>query len=407
MKRNVLAQLENVHALVASTLTVCQNSKKSKELKEVLATAKTEVSNALASIAESNKRRRLSQTKKTLVVLDNTFSGLLEGLNSRELSVTDFRAVCANLQTKFIPNFETSLSTESERIRSRAQGGANADVVTLQDENLTESQNAVRAVLSAEADQHVAAATKDLENTPTVTSAEVHDDEDEEDDDSETEDEREERIQRERERRDDEEVDVVERRLKRLGKTREVLPTKLKTPYTLMRLPVVPIFETANATYPPLLEKLAIPHTEIPLPLSASQGRYVIFEQQVLLLISRKAVNDMIEKQKAMRIENVKGNVKDKKDDLKTILANIQTTQTALEKARKKLAASNVQAIRALEAKIDAGQRALDTKFRNGRTKEERELYLEIVRADKTDPNTQKAGFLRAARHDHSEAEEV
>ena len=407
MKRNVLAQLVNVQSLVASTLAVCQSSKKSKELKDALASAKTEVNKAISSIAESNKRRRLSQTKKSLVVLDNTFSGLIEGLNSRELSVNDFRAVCANLQTKFIPNFESSLQTEAERIRSRTQGGADAAAhIQNVDANLTEQQQAVRAALVDESDEHVAAATHDLDNTPMVTSA-AYEDEEEDEDEPEDEDQREERLQREREQRDDEELDLVEKRLKRLGKTREVLPTRLKTPYTMMRLPVVPIFETANATYPPLLDKLAIPNTEIPLPLSASQGRYVIFEQQVLLLISRKAINDMIEKQKAMRSTDLRGEVKERKGGQKALEVEITKTQESLEKLRAKLKAkgSLLPKIKVLETKIDEDQRELDKKFRNGRTEEERQLYLEVYRATRSDKGTNTPGFLLAARNDAAKAE--
>lgn len=399
MKRNVLAQLGNVQSLVISTLKVCQGSKKSSEIKQVLANAKAEVGKALHSISESNKRRRLTQTKKSLVVLDNTFSGLIEGLQAKELSVSEFRAVCSNLETKFIPKFQESLSSESDRIIARFQGGASADA-SVPEEALTEQQVAVRAAIAAasDVDHDVAAATQALDESQTVTSSEVEDDE-EEDEIEEDEDEREERLTRERSQRDDADADEVADRLARLRKMRNLMPAKLKTPYSMVRMPIVPIFETANATHPNLLDKLSIPNTEIPLPLSASQGRYVIFEQQVLLLISRDSVNDMIEQQKTNRDARTKETVKEKKGGLKTLTDKIQAVQMALERARKKAGATREPRIKELEAKVDQMQRDLDKKFNSGRTPEERELRLQIARADRTEAGTQNVGFLLKARN--------
>lgn len=404
MKRNVLAQLDNVHALVVSTLNVCQNSKKSKEIAQALANAKAEVNKALSSISESNKRRRLTQTKKSLVVIDNTFSGLIEGLQAKELSVSEFRAVCNNLAQKFIPRLHESLSNESEKINARTQAAADAAAAN-ETAELTDKQSQVHAVLSADADKHVAAATQALDNSTIVTSSEV---EDEEDDLAETEDEREERLARERAQRSDDELGDVARIMSRLSKMRDALPTKLKTPYTMVRMPIAPIFENQNnATHPNLLNKLSIPHTEIPLQLSASQGRYVIFEQQVLLLISRDSINEMIEQQQVNRAAGVRSMVKNKKGALKALEERIQTTQTALDKARTKYKAkpSLEPTIKELENRISSMQRELDNRLREGRTKEELNLSNAIRYASRSHPNTKEVGFLLAARNAAHKAE--
>lgn len=405
MKRNVLAQLDNVHSLVVSTLHVCQNSKKSKEISQALANAKAEVNKALSSISESDKRRRLTQTKKSLVVIDNTFSGLIEGLQAKELSVSEFRAVCQNLEQKFIPRLQESLSNESERINARTQAAADA-AAAKESTELTDKQSAVHAALTAngDADKHVAAATKALDESAIVTSSEVED----EDDLVETEDEREDRLARERAQRSDDELGDVARIMSRLNKMRDTLPTKLKTPYTMVRMPIAPIFENQNnATHPNLLTKLSIPHTEIPLQLSASQGRYVIFEQQVLLLISRDSINEMIEQQQVNRAAGVKSLVKNKKGALKALEERIQTTQTALEKARTKYKAkpSLEPSIKEMENRISSIQRELDNRLREGRTKEELKLSNEIRYATRSHPNTKEVGFLLAARNAAHQAE--
>lgn len=322
MKNNVLAQLNSAQSAIASTLEVCMSSKNAKQITSSLTEAKTKMTEALASVQDHPNKRSLSQTKKSLTVIDNLVSGLLEGLAAREIKVKAFRAACSNLQSNFLPKLEQSISSEVEKFK--AEAGESDDEIS--EEELTESQQEIRqAILSA--------------------AKEVSEDEEEDEEDPFDREERiAKKIEQERIAGLNEVSGDVERRLARLRTTRNLLPQAMKTPYTIVRLPVVPNFETESAKNPVLLDKLAIPYTEIPLGFSGrptgitnpqKMERYVIFEQQFILVVSKDHVNALLEHKTEEVGEENSDTARAIRERRKALKQELATAENALEKIRK------------------------------------------------------------------------
>lgn len=404
MKNNVLAQLNTAKSAITSTLEVCLSSKNAKKITSSLSEAKSKMTEALSSVQEHPNKRNLAQTKKSLTVIDNLVTGLLEGVASREIKVKDFRAACNNLQSNFIPKLDESISSEVEKFKSEA--GIVDDEV---DQELTQDQQHLREVILA--------AAEDSED-------EVSEDEEEEDPFD-----KEERIakklEQERAAGLNEISGDVERRLARMNQLRNQFPQRngMKTPYTVLRMPVVPNFETESAKNPVLLDKLAIPYTEIPLGFSGrptgitnphKMERYVIFEQQMILLISKDHVENLLtHKTEEVGEENkdVARGIRQRRKELKKdlveaeiVLDKIQEIVTgkipnaaALEKLKEELDEkmfamienaittneSQEEEVKRLASKLKEYNRAVDVSFNEVYTSQDRELIAQIETFDK------------------------
>lgn len=277
MKNNVLAHIHEVAPRVSETIEVCLSSKNVSKVNAALTSAKNKTAEALASVAQHPNKRSLSSTRKSLTAIDNLLAGLMQGLETRELQVKQFRAVCSNLKTSFIPRLENSISEEVDKFK------AEAGMMVEENPELTPEQQEIRNALLA--DQSAEAAETDYERTERETN-------------------------QEEEKRRSQLANIsgdVERRLARLRSEISNVPKRLNAPYSIVRLPVAPHFETQAAINPTLLDKLAIPHTEIPLPNLGRDGahgaarmeRYVIMEQQPILLISKAYVEAILNKKTA------------------------------------------------------------------------------------------------------------
>lgn len=277
MKNNVLAHIHSVAPKVSETIEVCLSSNSVSKVNAALSVAKNKTAEALASVAQHPNKRSLSSTRKSLTAIDNLLAGLMQGLETRELKVKQFRAVCSNLKTSFIPKLENSISEEVDKFK------AEAGMMVEENPELTPEQQQIRDALLA--DQSAEAAESDYERTERETN-------------------------QEEEKRRQQLANIsgdVERRLARLRSEISNMPKRLNAPYSIVKLPVAPHFETQAAINPTLLDKLAIPHTEIPLPNLGRDGahgaarmeRYVIMEQQPILLVSKAYVEAILNKKTA------------------------------------------------------------------------------------------------------------
>lgn len=374
MKNTVLKQLSSVQSTITSMVEVCMSTKKVSQLNDALSKAHKKTTAALASVAEHPHRRNLSQTKKSLTVIDNLLSGLQQGLESRELRVKEFRAACSNLQSNFVQKFGESLSSEIDKFKVEAGIVAEEDDSEIESVQLTDEQQRIRQAIIA---------------------AEVSDDEVSEDVE-EDEHERETRIadQRDAERKHalDETAGDVERRLTRLRSMRKLLPERMTTPYSMLRLPVVPNFEGEAAKNPVLLEKLAIPYTEIPLYGAAGSGvpigltkvkmeRYVIFEQQMILLISKSFVNNLLEHKTEQIEEENKDEFGEHRKARKQLAYRIEVAQKSVDKAilESKTIPSQEEEIKRLNAKMRGYKADIDAVFTSSYTEAEKKLVEELV----------------------------
>lgn len=73
--------------------------------------------------------------------------------------------------------------------------------------------------------------------------------------------------------------EATRKELEKASSTRDLLPLKLKQPFTLLRLPVIPVFADFRVTTEENIKKLAIPYIYV-------EG-YAIFKDQVLLGVSK------------------------------------------------------------------------------------------------------------------------
>lgn len=405
MKNNVLAQLNNAKSAITSTLEVCMSSKNATKITSSLSEAKVKMTEALASVQDHPNKRNLTQTKKSLTVIDNLVSGLLEGVSSREIKVKDFRAACGNLQSNFLPKLDESISNEVEKFK--AEAGISDDEEEIEVEELTADQKEIRQAILSAAEE--------------LSEDELEDEEDPFD--------REDRIAK---KLDAEKVaglnqisGDVERRLARMNALRSQFPQKngMKTPYTILRMPVVPNFETESAKNPVLLDKLAIPYTEIPLGFSGRptgitnphrMERYVIFEQQYILLVSKDHIENLLtykteevtednkdvargirQRRKELKKDLVEAEiVLDKIQEIVTgTIPNAAALATLKEELDEKMFAmienaittneSQEEEVKRLVAKLAEYNRAVDASFDEVYTAQDRELIAQLKAFDR------------------------
>lgn len=378
MKNNVLAQLSSVQSIVTSTVEECLSSKKVARITQSLNAARSKTAAALAAVAEHPQRRNLNQTKKSLTVIDNLLSGLAQGLEDRELSVKEFRATCSNLQTNFVQKFGESLSSEIEKFKSEA--GITDDVV-IEDENLTEDQQRIRTAILANTEMIANAATD-----------EVSEDEETAEEKYDRESQVARKIDEDRKANLDEVGANVERRLARLRAMRNQLPERMTAPYSMVRLPVVPNFETEAAKNPVLLDKIAIPFTEIPLygatggtgvPIGLTKvkmERYVIFEQQMILLISKSYVQSLLDHKTGKIDEDNKADFGGHRQQRKQLAYQIDVAKNSVDKAVTEFQKlpSQKEEIKRLSEKLKRVTGEVDQAIRAGYTDDEKELFRQV-----------------------------
>ncbi len=326
MRNNIAAQLDTVHSVIGHCLTECAGTNKSAVLKAELAKAKNQITASVEALQNYSKPRAFTRTRKALVAIGNTVEGLYEGLATREIAMKDFRAVCSNLQTKFVPNFVKHLAAEVEALSGstsvvqpepEAEPEASAQIVV--PERLQGLSADLKAVHSLADIRRLLAAAPPLPADPEVVD---HEQEAKDAADEESEEERSDREHKEAEyrRQNADDISSLET-LTILRAKRNLLPQRLVKPnlFTIAKLPLVPIFpENFNITSERNLKRNAIRHSII-------QG-YAFLEEQLILCVSRTQIekadvskatkSDLVVKSKIKDIKKVK----EKTNDLSTEL---------------------------------------------------------------------------------------
>lgn len=288
MSKHVAASLQAITTSLTSMVEICSSSNKASTISAVLTSTGSEVDSVLEQLKKLP--RTYSKTKKSLVVLRNTISGMADGIAGRDLTVREFRAVCANMRDKFIARLDNSISEDQSKIpaaRGTAaqivepgsdapelpedlremrsvilSGGSLQDMLSVVRKQLADSNNRAAALPAhREADHGAAEEEEDpdpvgTKRATTLTSF----------------------YEKEKEH--------GTRDLLALNKFRDLFPTSLKShvtdhTFTMVKMPIVPLFDQWNLTQGNFLTKLGIPH----LPLSG----YMIFKDQLLLVVSKSA----------------------------------------------------------------------------------------------------------------------
>ena len=383
MRKNIAAQLDAVHSVIGNTLDVCAKTNKSKTIKAELAKAKTEISLSVEMILAHPKARSFSKTRKSLVAINNTVGGLLDGLSTHEISMKSFRAVCSNLQSKFIPDFVTNLANDVAKMTGQNVQVEEADEpqVAVPAPELPSRLVAVKASLSAGKslkDQlaDIKAMLAAVPKLPAHVDAPEHDEEDE----PETEEEKAEREENEREREDyvrqeKEDVSSLET-LQILRRKRSLLPQRLTNVqmFQLVKLPLVPIFpENFNVTSERNLLRAGVKHTMV-------QG-YAFLQEQLILCVSRTE----IDKANGIKEDSTKIAVKGKISDIKKIKSKTEERGEALTARSIELSNELVKLTKKFDA-IAPKARLIENKYRK--------TISEIYKISKPEKERIEASFL-------------
>lgn len=245
-------KIQKLSARIGDTLQFAMSSDSRSACTKQLTSTSSEITELVNWLA-ANQKKQFVPVRKALNVVVNSFSGIAEGLDSKELRRSEMRTMLENVQNKFYPNVEQALSEEIERLNERSESKI----------DLSEKQESVKKQLS-------------ISNTDWKSALNVVRDALSEID---------EKVAADKQGKDQAHLTDDEhlmKQIKELEKHRKALPVNIEGAYQVVRLPIVPIFESfqlnQNATF---WSKLGIRTLPI-------EG-YSILQDQLLLLVSKKS----------------------------------------------------------------------------------------------------------------------
>lgn len=102
---------------VSRILSECEDIRHVSKVMEKLQEAKSLVKGALDAYSSSIRNRVHYKVKKHIVSISNTLDGLINGIEDKEISRQQFKAVCANVQSNFIPALLESIDAFKNKAR--------------------------------------------------------------------------------------------------------------------------------------------------------------------------------------------------------------------------------------------------------------------------------------------------
>lgn len=112
--------IENATSLtteVGRILSECEDIRHVSKVMEKLQEAKSLVKEALDVYSSSTRNRVHYKVKKHIVSISNTLDGLINGIEDKEISRLQFKAVCENVRTNFIPALLESIDALKNKAR--------------------------------------------------------------------------------------------------------------------------------------------------------------------------------------------------------------------------------------------------------------------------------------------------
>ena len=279
MSKHTDTSLRNLTSSLEGMVDTCFSTNKAATVTSVLASAGSEVDSVLEQLKKFPKT--YSKTKKSLIVLRNTISGMHDGVIGHDLSIRELRAVCSNVKDKFLVRLATSIETDMERLPKTEEATAEDSLMAELPPDLREIRSVVLSGGSLqEMLQTVRRQLADANNQAAKAPTSVEVDAEEDPDPVGTKRNATLTSYYEKEKQNG----IKE--LVALNKFREAMPSSLKShnsdhSFTMVRMPIVPLFDQWNVTPGNFLKKLGIPH----IPLSG----YMIFQDQLLLIVSKSS----------------------------------------------------------------------------------------------------------------------
>lgn len=270
-KQGIITASNSFQEFVEHACSVVRTSKKKSAITTAFNQAFSQVETVLASIPPKDKG--FSATKKSLKVVNNLLGGVLDGLESDDLTLRELKALSRTIKNEKLPAFMEAVAADTSRTKDEKpteQDGILQKLVIALDDA---SKDVKRSLSNSTGFQK---AVEDVIQNMTKGQAPKSEDEPEATDDETT-------------------PDKTRAYLKGLSGLRTKLPpTAGKGGFTIFRMPVVPVFE-------PIDRKLGLggrPTTIVGQPnptnilkqagiRSIAVEEYVIIDNQLLLAISK------------------------------------------------------------------------------------------------------------------------
>lgn len=303
-----IAALESVIANTSTCLEECRGTRQAKVILARLAENKTIVAQVLDTLP---KRTRLyTKVKKSLVALGNSLDGLHDGVASRNLSVAVFRKCLANTNNKFLRSTIENLEDVKVALASRSDNGTITGLASSVNSNLEFSQQTGADVVGSEQQTSLDKTTKklvirstDFKEALSVLKGKVVLSADSLEDMQNPVLQELRRVKQVDENRARSEEDSLRRKIEHIQSLKTRMPIRIKGNYQILKLPIVPIFETppaadrqsvnAGALSKYVLSKLGVNHVVL--------GHYLILEDQFVLALNHKdAVSFLSEQQQGV-----------------------------------------------------------------------------------------------------------
>jgi hypothetical protein len=109
--KSILTETDTLKQLVESAVTLSLISKKRSKIMKSYSDAFTQIDNVIASIPQ--KQKGFSSTKKSLKIVTNVLGGVLDGLESEDLTLKELRSISKQLDNRILPSFLTAVSSDT------------------------------------------------------------------------------------------------------------------------------------------------------------------------------------------------------------------------------------------------------------------------------------------------------
>ena len=266
-KKTTVELVQGVSSQIESTIESCSSATKRVAIEKSLSALKVSLSETLEYL-NANEKRKFVAVRKWLRAVYNIVDGALEGVSSHELTKGEFRGILNTLKTRFYPMVCSSLSHEIEKAEQAPAITLSADQeqVKLEIAQAADFKDALKAVKKV---------VNEAEHAQTGSVLGQND-------------------------------EATIKQLKELADMRKNLPLQVKTDFTVVRMPVVPIFSNYQMNSAATFAKLGIKHVLV-------EGYAVLLNQLLIAVSERRAKKSGMEPKQfaeaAVSLMNERGSV--------------------------------------------------------------------------------------------------
>lgn len=253
-----------------TTVQVCATSKSKRDVMPSLSASIENLDQTIAHLKEAEKRR-FTSARKAFTAVRNSMSGMLDGLESGDLPIREFRKANKQLVNKFLPMVMAGLLEEAEQQQALAQ----EEAAPLRDIPVPEgTRSRLKIVISKTSEMRDAinvVSTSDSYGDSVSEAGKLS------------------------------ELDTLAQQ------ARAALPVRIPGNFHVARVPIVPIFPTLSLNRPEVLKRLGFKHSMI-------EG-FVVLHDQILLNVSKvrsskASVNPLAMAHSVVELLNERGSTK-------------------------------------------------------------------------------------------------